>query len=135
MCLENRLTGEAKKKAIAKLPKTFRVWKYCPKGQPEYSGDFEKLRKGKRMRTHSREPKLKAKRWYKARFFRSQRSKLKYKPGFHAFLSKKSVLVDYYYEENLREFEARRADVMEIGKFNMVYRGLKGVVLSHIKPV
>lgn len=128
MCLENRLTGKEKEKAIAALPETFRVWKYCQKGQPEY-----RVKISNTFYKYEREPALARKRLYKAGNFPTQRDPLPYKPGYHAFLEGDNAKA--HYRTTLREFEARRADVQEIGTFNKDYYNLKGVVLSHIKPV
>lgn len=136
MCLENRLSGKTKEKAIAAMPETFRVWKYCPRmsGGPEYQNT--KAAKKEYAIKGPIEPGLKVKKWYKAGHFPGQRSKLEYIAGFHAFLDKAEV--DCYYEgetQYILEFEARRSDIKEIGTFDRQYGNLKGVVLSHIKPV
>ena len=128
MCLVRRLYGEDKKKAIAKLPKTFMVWKFClgpDRLQSEYHwGNDQK------------EPQLKIGRRTKAKYLPAHRQSLPYLVDFHAFLEYKQVCKHYFNVFRvIRKFEVRKADIKEIGRFNDNYYGLKGVVLSHIKPV
>ena len=125
MCLENRLSGRAKEKAIAKLPKTFMVWKFCPNGlKSEYNWDV-----------NQQEPLLVKNRRTKAKYFPEHRENVPYLAGFHAFLKYREVIKYFFSQSHLRKFEACRVDVKEIGSFDDKYYGLKGVVLSHIKPV
>jgi hypothetical protein len=123
MCLENRLEGKEKADAIAALRKTFPVWKYCPTGAESQN------------RVDSKEPRFTKNRRMKAGVFPGIRRELPYAPGFHAFLAYRAARKIYGRIGDLRKFEVRREDVMEIGKFNGNYGKLKGVVLSHIKPV
>ena len=135
MCI-GRFIGKKKSEAIAQLPETFKVWKYCPRdGVPQYRTTGRVIC-GRVVEYKSPpEPALKAKRWHKARFFPFHRSSLIYKPGFHAFTDHKKAKRRYPGSSSLREFEARREDVTEIGRFDSNYGRLKGIVLSHIKPI
>lgn len=122
MCLETRLTGKEKEKAIKKLPKVFPVWKLLrPTGFTEFSCHNE----GERPLTKEG--------IYKAGCYPSSRSHLDYKPGFHAFLTQKSAAASRLVSLlKITKFWAKKEWVKEIGTFDEWYGNQKGIVLSHI---
>ena len=136
MCLKYPLKGKRKEKAIAALPKTFFVWKYFPKGMPQYHDGLGGLRIGERYKPKITESPLKLKVWHKAKNCPRNRTLLDYEVGFHAFTDHDAVFLAYknYDQIDFSKFEARREDVIEIGRFNEDYYDLKGVVLRRIKP-
>lgn len=125
MCIMSRLEGAAKKKAIAALPETFFVWKFCPAKQPQYIQNGEST--------------LRIKIWHKAKFHCTHRSWIPYISGFHAFLDEIDILISDCNIKDIRRFEARRKDVLEIGEFSGAVGAWlnrqRGVVLEWIKPV
>lgn len=124
MCVYIRLKDEEKEEAIAVLPETFFVWKFCPMKQPQYIQNGEST--------------LKIKRWHKAKFRYTHRSWIPYNYGFHAFLDEIDILTSGCDIVDIRRFEARRKDVLEIGKFSGAignwHNYQRGVVLEWIKP-
>ena len=74
----------------------------CPKEVKEFKKtlpvefDVWKVVYGKRTEYHQKdEPILKEKGVYKAEFFGAHRARLRYKPGFHAFFTKKDAEVNF----------------------------------------
>lgn len=126
MCLGN-LKSERKVAAYKrKQPKEFVVWKLM-----DDSVKMETLFRD----PQSREPLLAVPgKIYKAKSFPIRRARLTYKPGFHAFRTKKQaakyrIKGFWRYRAKLVKFKARPEWITEIGKAE----GILCLVLSHIK--
>jgi hypothetical protein len=116
MCLQNLKSASYVKAYKRKQPKEFVVWK-CG------------VRDGK-MHFHApSEPflSLPGKIYKAGRFYEGGRSALTYRPGFHAFRSRRQAVA--YKDHNLVKFLARPEWITAIGQV----RRIQCLVLSHIK--
>lgn len=88
MCLES-IETEVELKIRASIKKTFPCWKMLWQDNTTEFGHY------------SREPRLMRGNTYKAKMCSWMRSRLRYKPGFHALLRRKDALM--YKETSLKE--------------------------------
>ncbi len=115
MCIVNRLSGKKRKALLAKKPKVFAVWKaISDNGYSEYA--------------QSDSPNLLRKKIHIARYERSQKNSINYKPGFHCFASRKAAKT-YNLGLKIQIFYIRKSWVTQIG-LNCDYRGNRRVYVS-----